>query len=48
MWDDNDQEFHVGPEILKVEIEDVYLIIGFSKRGSKIMLIGHRGINLST
>ena len=48
MWDGNDQAFHVGPHILKVEIEYVYFLIGISKWGDQILLVGHKGTDLST
>ena len=48
MWDANDQVFHVDPHILCVEIEDVYFLIGLSKRGVRIILVGHRGTKFTT
>ena len=47
MWDANNHALHVGPHIWNVEMEDVYLLVGLSKRGSQIVLVGHRGTNLS-
>ena len=43
MWDVNDQVFHVGPHVLKMELEDIYFLIGLSKKGETISFSGHRG-----
>ena len=31
MWDVNDEAFHVGPHILKLELEDIYFLTRLSK-----------------
>ncbi len=48
MWDINDQAFHVGPHILKLELEDIYFLTGLSKRGEPLVLGSHRETEFST
>jgi hypothetical protein len=48
MWNTNDQVFHVRPHTLGIEMEDVYFLIGLSKRGEPIMLIGHQDTEMMT
>ena len=48
MWDVNDQVFWVDPHILKLELEDIYFLMGLSKRGEAITFSGHQGSEYST
>jgi hypothetical protein len=43
MWDMNEQAFHVGAHTLTIYIEDIYLLIGLSRCGSRVTLTGSRG-----
>jgi hypothetical protein len=42
LWDDVEQAFHIGPHMLEIEIDDVYFLIGISRRGAPILLSGHQ------
>jgi hypothetical protein len=43
MWDVDQQVFHVGAHALYLDIEDIYFLIGLSRRGSHVTLIGGIG-----
>jgi hypothetical protein len=43
MWDVDQQVFHVGAHILTLDIEDIYFLMGLSRRGSRVTLTGSRG-----
>jgi hypothetical protein len=38
MWDINEQAFHVGVHTLTLEIDDIYFLMGLSRRGSQVSL----------
>jgi hypothetical protein len=40
LWNDVEQAFQIGPQMLKIELEDVYFLTGLSKRGAPIILSG--------
>jgi hypothetical protein len=42
LWDINEQGFHIGAQLLTIELEDVYFLTGLSKRGVPIAFIGQR------
>jgi hypothetical protein len=42
LWDNNEQGFHIGAQLLTIELEDVYFLIGLSKRGVPIAFTGQR------
>ena len=48
MWDVNDQAFHVGPHMLRLELEDIYFLTGLSKRGAPLVLSSPRPSEYST
>lgn len=39
-WDPMDQDFHIGGKVFPILIDDVYFLIGFSRRGAPISLLG--------
>ena len=41
-WNVQDQCFIIGGHWLEIELEDIYFLTGFSKRGEKISLFGTR------
>ena len=43
MWNPELQYFEVGAHILIVEVEDIYFLIGLSRRGAPISHTGSRG-----
>jgi hypothetical protein len=43
MWDPDQQVFHVGAHTLSIDIEDIYFLTGFSRRGYYVSLTGSRG-----
>jgi hypothetical protein len=43
MWDVDQQVFHVGAHVLSLDIEDIYFLMGLSRRGSHVTLTGGRG-----
>jgi hypothetical protein len=43
MWDAKKQVFHVGVHVLSLDIEDIYFLMGLSRRGAHVTLIGGRG-----
>jgi hypothetical protein len=43
MWNVNEHEFYVGAHTLTIYIEDIYFLIGLSRRGSQVTLTGSRG-----
>ena len=48
MWDVDDQAFHVGPHVLRLELEDIYFLTGLSKRGVPLILNSPRPFEYST
>ena len=48
MWNPKQQYFEVGPHIVTVEAEDIYFLIGLSRRGAPIYLTGSRGGDITT
>jgi hypothetical protein len=40
LWDDVEQPFHIGPHMLEIELDDVYFLIGLSRRGASILFSG--------
>jgi hypothetical protein len=44
----HEQVFRVGPHSLEIDIEDIYFMIGLSKRGEPIILSGSRGTGRTT
>ena len=48
MWNSEQQHFKVGPHILTIEVEDIYLLTGLSWRGAHISLTGTRGGDITT
>jgi hypothetical protein len=43
MWDVNEQSFCVGVHTLTLDIEDIYFLMGLSRCGSQVSLIGSKG-----
>jgi hypothetical protein len=43
MWDINEQAFHVGVHTLTLEVDEIYFLMGLSRRGSWVSLLGRRG-----
>ena len=43
MWDPDQEHFVVGVHIFPIEIEDIYVLINLSMRGSQEVLSGARG-----
>ena len=41
LWDDVEQAFHIEPLMLKIGLDDVYFLIGLSRRGDPILLSKH-------
>ena len=39
-WDPAIEEFHIKNQVLSITVEDVYFLIGFSRRGLPISLTG--------
>jgi hypothetical protein len=48
MWNVDDQAFHVGPHVLRLELEDIYFLTGLSKRGAPLILSSPRPSEYST
>ena len=48
MWNPKQQCFKVGAHILIVEVEDIYFLTGFLRRGAPISLISSRGGDITT
>ena len=48
MWNLEQQYFEVGAHVLTIEVEDIYFLIGLSKRGAPISLIGSHGGDITT
>ena len=48
MWKLEQQHVEVGAHILTVEVEDIYFLIGLSRCGEPISLIGSRGGDITT
>ena len=48
MWNPEQQHFEVGPHILTIEVEDIYFLTGFSRRGEPISLRGSQGGDITT
>jgi hypothetical protein len=43
MWDPEQKVFHVGVHTLSLDIEEIYLLIGLSRRGYHVSLTGSKG-----
>lgn len=41
-WDPEIQAFQIGVHTLEIDIEDIYFIIGLSKRGAPMVMSGQR------
>ena len=48
MWNTKQGNFEVGPRILTIEVEDIYFLIGLSRRGDPISLTSSRGGDVTT
>ena len=48
MWNPEHQYFELGPHIVTVEVEDMYFLTGFSRRGVPISLTGSQGGDITT
>ena len=48
IWNPEQQYFEVGAHILIVEVEDIYFLIGLSRRGAPISLTSSRGGDITT
>jgi len=42
LWDDIEQAFHIEPQLLKIELDDMYFLNDLSRRGDPILLSGHQ------
>ena len=43
MWEPDSQRFLVGDQYLEIEIDDIYFLIGLSRRGDPVEFGGRRG-----
>lgn len=43
MWDSDSQHFVVRDQILEIEIDDIYFLIGLSHRGEIVSFVGQEG-----
>jgi hypothetical protein len=41
LWNDAEHEFRIRPHMLEIELDNVYLLTDFSRRGDPILLSGH-------
>ena len=48
MWNLEQQSVEVGAHILTVEVEDIYFLIGISRQGERIALMGPLGGDVMT
>ena len=48
MWNPEQQYFEVGGHIITVEVEDIYFLIGLSRRGAPISLTGSHARDITT
>ena len=48
MWNPEKQYFEVGAHVLKIEVEDIYSLIGLSIWGAPISLTGSHGGDINT
>ena len=48
MWNPEQQYFKVGGHILTVEVEDIYFLIGLTRRGAPISLTGSHDQDITT
>jgi hypothetical protein len=44
LWNTVEQAFQIGPQMLNIELEDVYFLTGLSKRGAPIILSRQRAV----
>jgi hypothetical protein len=44
LWNEVKQAFQIGPQLLNIELEDVYFLTDLSKRGASIILSGQRTV----
>ena len=44
LWDVVEQGFYIGTQLLTIELEDVYILIGLSKRGVPISFTGQSAL----
>jgi hypothetical protein len=44
LWDVAEQGFHIGTQLLTIELEDVYFLTGLLKRGVSISFTGQRAL----
>jgi len=40
LWYDVEHAFRIGPQLLKIKLDDVYFLIGLSRRGAPILFPG--------
>ena len=48
MWNPKQQYFEVGIHFLTIEVEDIYFLMGLSRRGAPISLTSSRGGTVTT
>ena len=48
MWNPEQQYFEVGAHVLTIEVEDIYVLTGLSRRGTSISLTGSHGGDMTT
>jgi len=41
LWDDTEHTFCIGPHMLEIELDDVYILTDLSRRGAPILFSGH-------
>jgi hypothetical protein len=44
LWDVTEQGFHIGTQLLTIELEDVYFLTNLLKRGVPIAFTGQRAL----
>jgi len=47
-WDPEIQAFRIGLHILKIDLEEILFITGLSKRGSHVIMSGHKNVEETT
>jgi len=47
-WDPEIRAFLIGVHTLEIELEDLYFIMGLSKRGAPVVMSGHRNVEETT
>jgi len=41
LWDNDEQVFQIGPHMLEIEMDNVYFLMGLSRRGAPILFFKH-------